>query len=203
MSATNPVVQQSQRGLMVVVSGPAGVGKDTLLERIQSAWPRLKRVVTYTTRPPAEGERHGVDYLFVKEEEFKQLVQESAFLEHAVVHGNHYGTPRREAEAFREAGDDAALKIDVQGGLQIKEKNPDAVLMFIQPPDMGELEARMRKRGRDSEETIQLRLKNAWDEMAKIPFYDYLVTNDDIQRAVDAMRSILVAEKSRISRMKL
>lgn len=190
--------QAEQRGLLIVLSGPAGVGKDTLMEHWQMAAPTLRRVVTYTTRPQAEGERQGVDYFFVTEEEFKKLIDEGAFLEHAHVHGHWYGTPLHDMERMRDAGRDAVLIIDVQGGVQVKLKLSDAIMIFVQPPSIEELEARMRKRGRDTNENIQLRLNNAMQEMTYIPHYDYLITNDVLQRAVETLRCVLIAEKHRI-----
>lgn len=162
------------------------------------AAPDLRRVVTYTTRPQAAGERQGVDYFFVSEGEFKKLIDEGAFLEHAHVHGHWYGTPLHDMERMRDAGRDAVLIIDVQGGMQVKQKLSDAIMIFVQPPSIEELEARMRKRRRDTEENIQLRLKNAEEEMTYIPHYDYLITNDVLQRAVETLRCVLIAEKHRI-----
>jgi len=197
-STHGTALRAEQRGLLIVLSGPAGVGKDTLMEHWQMAAPTLRRVVTYTTRPQTEGERQGVDYFFVTEEEFKKLIDEGAFLEHAHVHGHWYGTPLHDMERMRDAGRDAVLIIDVQGGVQVKRKLADAIMIFVQPPSIEELEARMRKRGRDTNENIQLRLKNAMQEMTYIPQYDYLITNDILQRAVETLRCVLIAEKHRI-----
>lgn len=187
-----------ERGLLIVLSGPAGVGKDTLIERWQLVAPNLRRLVTYTTRPRTPGERHGLDYYFVGEEEFQQMVQEGAFLEHAQVHGHWYGTPLHEMRDWRERGYDVVLRIDVQGAMQVKQKFPEAVLIFVAPPSMEELEARLRKRGRDDEAAIQLRLENARREMEYIPQYDYCITNDDLNRALETLRCILIAERHRV-----
>ncbi len=189
---------EPKRGLLIVLSGPAGVGKDTLIERWQLVAPNLRRLVTYTTRPRTPGERHGLDYYFVSEQEFQQMVQEGAFLEYAHVHGHWYGTPLREMEEWRERGYDVVLRIDVQGAMQVKQRFPEAVLIFIAPPSMQELEARLRKRGRDDEEAIQLRLENARKEMEYIPEYDYCLTNDDLNRALETLRCILIAERHRV-----
>jgi guanylate kinase len=191
-------VANRERGLLIVLSGPAGVGKDTLIERWQLVAPNLRRLVTYTTRPRTPGERHGLDYYFVSEEEFQQMVQEAAFLEHAQVHGHWYGTPLREMRDWRERGYDVVLRIDVQGAMQVKQKFPEAVLIFVAPPSMEELEARLRKRGRDDEAAIQLRLENARREMEYIPQYDYCITNDDLNRALETLRCILIAERHRV-----
>ncbi len=187
-----------ERGLLIVLSGPAGVGKDTLIERWQLVAPNLRRLVTYTTRPRAPGERHGLDYYFVSEEEFQQLIEQGAFLEYAQVHGHWYGTPLREMQEWRERGYDVVLRIDVQGGMQVKQRFPEAVLIFVSPPSLEELEARLRKRGRDDENAIRLRLENARKEMEYIPQYDYCITNDDLNRALETLRCILIAERHRI-----
>jgi guanylate kinase len=186
------------RGLLIVLSGPAGVGKDTLIEQWQLVAPNVRRLVTYTTRPQALTERHGLDYYFVTEEEFEVLRERGAFIEYAQVHGNWYGTPRREMEDLREAGRDVVLRIDVQGAMQVRQQYPEAILIFVAPPSLQELEQRLRRRGRDDEESIQLRLMNARDEMEYIPRYDYLVINDDLNRALETLRCVLIAERHRV-----
>ncbi|MCW5934724.1 MAG: guanylate kinase [Fimbriimonadia bacterium] len=189
---------QTERGLLIVFSGPAGAGKDTLLDKWMESVPSVRRLVTYTTRAAASSEKHGIDYFFVSEEEFKEMIEESAFLEYAQVHGNWYGTPLRDIEKMRDNGRDVVLKIDVQGAAQVIEKLKDAIMIFIQAPSITELATRLRKRGRDTEEDIQLRLANAEKEMEYIPLYHYLVTNDDVGRAVETLRCIRIAEKHRI-----
>ncbi|GIV08051.1 MAG: guanylate kinase [Fimbriimonadales bacterium] len=191
------------RGLLIVLSGPAGVGKDTLIEQWQLVAPNVRRLVTYTTRPQAINERHGLDYYFVTEEEFQALREEGAFLEYAEVHGNWYGTPRREMEALRDAGRDVVLRIDVQGAMQVRQQFPEAILIFIAPPSIEELEQRLRRRARDDEEAIQLRLMNAREEMEYIPRYDYLIINDDLNRALETLRCVIIAERHRIRNLKL
>ncbi|OYT69618.1 MAG: guanylate kinase [Armatimonadetes bacterium JP3_11] len=186
------------RGLLIVLSGPAGVGKDTLIEQWQLVAPNVRRLVTYTTRPQAINERHGLDYYFVTEAEFHALREEGAFLEYAEVHGNWYGTPRREMESLRDAGRDVVLRIDVQGAMQVRQQFPEAILIFVAPPSLQELEQRLRRRGRDDEEAIQLRLMNARAEMEYIPQYDYLIINDDLNRALETLRCILIAERHRV-----
>lgn len=191
-------LEMPTQGLLIVLSGPAGVGKDTLIEQWQLVAPNVRRLITYTTRPQTKMERHGLDYYFVSEEEFQQMVEEGAFLEYAHVHGNWYGTPLHKMEELRRAGRDVVLRIDVQGAMQVRQKFPEAVLIFVAPPSLEELERRLRKRGRDSEEAIQLRLENARREMEYIPQYDYVVVNDDINRALETLRCILIAERHRV-----
>lgn len=194
----NTILKPPTRGLLIVLSGPAGVGKDTLIEQWQLVAPTVRRLITYTTRPQTRMERHGLDYYFVTEEEFQQMIAQGAFLEYANVHGNWYGTPLHKMEELRNAGRDVVLRIDVQGAMQVREKFPEAVLIFVAPPSLEELERRLRKRGRDSEEAIQLRLENARREMEYIPRYDYVVVNDDINRALETLRCILIAERHRV-----
>jgi len=189
--------------LLIVLSGPAGVGKDTLIDQWQMVAPNVRRLVTYTTRPQARTERHGLDYYFVTEEEFKAMIAEGAFLEYAEVHGNWYGTPLQKMEELRDAGRDVVLRIDVQGAMQVRERYPEAILIFVAPPSLEELEKRLRKRGRDDEEAIQLRLQNAREEMEYIPQYDYLIVNDDLNRALETLRCILIAERHRVNRLRM
>lgn len=191
------------RGLLIVLSGPAGVGKDTLIEQWQLVAPNLRRLVTYTTRRQALHERHGLDYYFVTEEEFHALREQGAFIECAEVHGNWYGTPRFAMEELRNAGRDVVLRIDVQGAMQVRQKYPEAVLIFVAPPSLEELEQRLRRRGRDDEEAIRVRLLNAREEMKYIPQYDYLVINDDLNRALETLRCILIAERHRVRNLVL
>jgi len=186
------------RGLLIVLSGPAGVGKDTLIEQWQLVAPNVRRLITYTTRPQTQKERHGLDYYFVSEEEFQRLIAEGAFLEYANVHGNWYGTPLHKMEELRNAGRDVVLRIDVQGAMQVRQRFPEAILIFIVPPSLEELERRLRKRGRDTEDAIQLRLENARCEMEYVPQYDYVIVNDDLNRSLETLRCILIAERHKV-----
>lgn len=184
--------------MLIVLSGPSGVGKDTLLQRLGEVCPRIERCVTYTTRAPRPGEVPGVDYNFVTIEEFKRMIEAGDFLEHAQVHLDLYGTPLRSVIEIREDGNDAILKIDVQGGLTVRQKVPDAIMIFVAPPSVEELERRLRARYTDSEEAMIKRLKDARKEIEQIPMYDYLVINDEVESAVDKLRCIVTAERSRV-----
>lgn len=190
-------------GLLLVVSGPSAVGKDTVLDALLScpdpalAAP-LRKCVTTTTRPPRLLERDGIDYSFVNATEFNALVAQDALLEYAEVHGNYYGTPRAYVARERAAGTDVILKIDVQGGRAVKQKMPDAVLVFLQPPSLEELERRLRGRATENDDEIARRLLNARREMAQRRHYDYAVTNDSVDEAVDTIRAIVRAEHCRI-----
>ena len=199
----NVAWQSEATGLLLVVSGPSAVGKDTVLDALLSLPPGdlpgpIKKCVTTTTRPPRPQEVDGVDYLFVSAAQFNALVAADALLEYAEVHNNYYGTPRAYVATERATGTDVILKIDVQGGRAVKQKMPDAVLIFLQPPSLEELERRLRGRATENEEDIARRLLNARREMAQRPHYDYAVTNDTVEEAVDTIRAILRAEHCRI-----
>jgi len=190
-------------GLLLVVSGPSAVGKDTVLDALllvpDARLPySIKKCVTTTTRPPRAGEADGRDYNFVSAAQFNALVARDELLEYAEVHNNYYGTPRTYVDAARKQGVDVILKIDVQGGRAVKQKMPDAVLIFLQPPSLEELERRLRGRATENEEDIARRLLNARKEMAQRPHYDYAVTNDAVDDAVDTIVAILRAEHCRI-----
>ena len=190
-------------GLLLVVSGPSAVGKDTVLDALmavpEGTLPTpVQKCVTTTTREPRLMETDGVDYRFVSAARFNELVARDELLEYAEVHNNYYGTPRAEVAAARARGVDVILKIDVQGGRAVKQKMPDAVLIFLQPPSLEELERRLRGRATESEDDIARRLLNARREMAQRPHYDYAVTNDAVEDAVDTIVAILRAEHCRI-----
>jgi len=178
-------------GKIVILSGPSGVGKDSVLERWKSADPKVVRVVAYCTRAPRAGEQDGVDYHFCSREEFMRMANAGDFLEYKEVHGNLYATPLKDMEALLAEGKIAVLKIDVQGALTVMEKRPDVLSIFLLPPSLDELERRIRSRGTDDEATIQKRLKNAHDELAVADRYQYRVVNDDIDRAVAEIMEIV------------
>jgi guanylate kinase len=194
-------------GLLLVVSGPSAVGKDTVLDALLSRpdLPRpVQKCVTTTTRAPRpkEGgsgmEVDGVDYHFVTPAHFNEMVAQDELLEYAEYADNYYGTPRAWVAERRTQGIDVILKIEVQGGLIVREKAADAVLIFLQPPSLEELERRLRHRRTDSEDQIAKRLLHARKEMAQRPHYDYAVTNENVEEAVGAIRAILSAEHCRI-----
>lgn len=193
-------------GLLVVVSGPSAVGKDTVLDALLSApgLPgRVQKCVTATTRAPRpkEGggmEQDGVDYHFVSAARFNEMVARDELLEYAEYADNYYGTPRAWVADRRAEGADIILKIEVQGGMIVKQKAHDAVLVFLQPPSLEELERRLRHRRTDSDDQIAKRLLHARKELDYRPHYDYAVTNDVIPNTVDTIRAILLAEHCRI-----
>jgi guanylate kinase len=188
----------NRRGRLIVLSGPSGVGKGTVLRAVLDICPNTERAITCTTREPGPGEVDGVDYCFLTEEEFRRKIDEGYFLEYAQVHLNLYGTPLESVHKILDQGKTALLEIDVQGGLTVKGKMPDAVMVFVAPPSYEELERRLRDRKRDSEESILKRLENARKEIEQIPRYEYLVLNDEIESAVDRLRAIILAEDSKV-----
>jgi len=181
-----------------VLSGPSGVGKDALLSRVLGTVPGLTRSVSATTRPPRPHEVNGADYHFISRTEFGRAIAENRFFEYAEYANNFYGTLRSTVEEQRARGLDVILKIEVQGAKKVRELAPDAILIFVQPPSMEELERRLHTRDTDSESRIQERLAVARMEMEHIPLYDYLVVNDVLEITADALRAIVIAERHRI-----
>ena len=179
------------KGKLIILSGPSGVGKDTVLQSWQKANQKVQKVVSYTTRQPRAGEVEGEDYHFITHEAFEQLIKQNAFLEHKEVYGHYYGTPLHDMEELLNSGKFAVLKIDVQGALESIKKRPDAMTIFLLPPSFEELEHRIRSRGADSEEDIKKRLsKTSW-ELSQSSHYQYQVVNDTIDQAVARLEEIL------------
>lgn len=186
-----------KRGILMVLSGCSGVGKGTVIAALRQQRPDLHYSVSVTTRAPREGEVEGKSYYFRTREEFDRMVAEGAFLEHATYASNSYGTPEAVLEEQLAAGHDVLVEIEVQGALQIQKKRKDAVLVFLVPPSFEELERRLRGRGTEDEETILRRMSIARNELAQADRYDYRVMNDQVEKAVDRISAILLAEKCR------
>lgn len=189
-----------EKGLLIVISGPSGVGKGTIIKQIFKEQPNLTYSVSVTSRYPREGEVDGVNYFFIKPEKFLEMVENNEFLEWAKVYSNYYGTPRKFVEQALEQGKNVVLEIDIQGSLQVQKSFPQAVFIFILPPSLAELESRIRGRGTDEETQILERLGLVQDELKYLPYYDYGVVNDQLKLAVDKIKAIIIAEKCRISR---
>lgn len=192
----------SDRGLLIVLSGPSGAGKGTICSRLRAEMPNLTYSVSMTTRQPRVGEVEGVNYFFRDKEEFEELLKEDAFLEYAKVYDNYYGTPKKHVMDLLNQGKSVLLEIDIQGAMQVKERYSDAIFIYIVPPSLTELSARLRGRATDSEEVIDKRLSLACSELALAHRYDYIVVNDDLDEATEKTASILRAESCKISRNK-
>jgi guanylate kinase len=189
-------------GELFIVSAPSGAGKTTLVRRVIANVPALVESVSYASRAIRPGEQPGLDYNFISRAEFEAMIARGEFLEWADVFGNLYGTRALDTGALLDTGEDVVLVIDVQGARQVRQARPDAVSIFVTPPSFAALEARLRGRGQDGEEVIQRRLAAARVEMAAIDEYDYIVVNDDLESAVDRLRSIVVARRARRKRQR-
>lgn len=191
----------NNRGLLIVLSGPSGVGKGTVRKALFNLeGHNLVYSVSMTTRKPRCGEVEGSDYFFVSRDEFEERIQNGKMLEYAEFVGNYYGTPVDEVEKQLEEGNEVVLEIEVQGALQVREKMTDAVFIFIAPPSMDALYARLKKRGTEPEEVIKERIEKAKRELGLAYKYDYIVVNDDVNNAADRIMAIIRAEHAKTER---
>ena len=198
MSKKDP---QNLEGLYIVVSAPSGTGKTSILREVLRMCPNLLFSVSYTTRPRRPGEKDGKDYYFVSEEAFKNKLERGEFAEWEENYGFLYGTSSKTMKEFLQKGFDLVLDIDWRGAKTLKKNYPGGVFVFILPPSTGELEKRLRGREGESKQNINKRLAKALDEIKEIVWYDYLILNDHLETAVDTLRSIYVAEKSKRERL--
>ncbi len=192
-------------GLLFVLSGPSGVGKDAVMAKLRQDGFSLNFGVTATTRRQRLGEVQGKDYFFVSEQEFDRMIAQDELLEWAHVHCHRYGVPRSSVRQFIEGGQDVLLRVDVQGAAAIRSKVPLAVLIFLAPPSMESLIARLTQRGTETPDELATRIANAYDEMNRLPEFDYEVVNPDggLEEAVDKVRAIVVAERCRVKRRRV
>jgi len=186
--------------LLIVLSGPSGVGKDALLRKMKEQKYPFHYVVTVTSRPRRERERDGVDYRFVSQREFQQMIDNGELLEWANVYGNYYGVPRKEISQALSKGRDVIVKVDVQGAATIKKILPQAVSIFLRPPSMEELERRLRQRHSESAKDLALRLRKAEEEMKSLPLFDHVLTSyqGKLDEAISQIQSIVAAEKRQV-----
>jgi guanylate kinase len=189
------------KGLLLVISGPSGAGKGTICKEL------VKRddfwlSVSATTRNPREGEVEGKNYYFLAKETFLERIEQKDFLEYAEVYGNYYGTPKSKVIEKLDAGIDVILEIDIQGALKVKETYPEGIFIFILPPSMEELKNRIIKRGSETPESLMTRFKSAYKEINYVSKYNYAVVNDELDKAVNKIRSIVIAEKCSVERIK-
>jgi guanylate kinase len=190
-----------KRGDLFVISGPSGVGKTVLCHRLLKQVPGISFSVSYTTRIPREGERDGIDYHFITHERFKEQVSAGAFLEWAEIYGESYGTGRSEVLSRLESGEDILLDIDVQGARQVRRSFPDSILIFVLPPSWSVLEARLKGRGTEDPSRLRLRMSKARSELETVHEYDFAVINADLLRATEDLKSIVLAQRCRTSRV--
>ena len=191
---------ENRKGMLLVVSGASGTGKGTLLERLLKDDPSCAFSVSVTTREPRENEIPDVHYHFISDEEYDKLLEEDAFLEHADVHTARYGTLKSEVFDRMERGQNVVLDIDVQGALQVMERCPECVSLFILPPSFTELRRRLEGRGTETQDKIEIRLRNAREEVKLVNRYQYVIVNDDLDTAVAHLECIVNAEKLRTTR---
>jgi guanylate kinase len=186
------------KGLLIVLSGPSGVGKGTVGNALRMRLPQLTYSVSATTRQPRQGEENGVNYFFKTREQFLEMIEKDELLEYAEYVGNYYGTPRDFVEQTLEQGKDIFLEIEVQGALKVREKFPEGIFIFLLPPSLDELKDRIRGRGTETQATIDHRMSVAVDEMNLMQHYDYAVVNDEIDLACKRIESIIIAEHCKI-----
>ncbi|WP_366936033.1 guanylate kinase [uncultured Phascolarctobacterium sp.] len=188
------------KGVLLVVSGPSGAGKGTICQMLREKLPDLGYSISVTTRQPRNGEVDGVNYFFKTVPQVKEMIERGELLEYAEVYGNYYGTPRQYVMEQLQSGRDVLLEIDIQGALQIKKRFPEGVFVFIVPPSLDELSARIYKRGTDSEDVIQRRMASAASELTYAAEYDYIIVNDIAEKAAQKVLTIMEAERYRVAR---
>ncbi len=192
-----------QEGLLLVVSGPSGAGKGTVCKALQQKCNDLKYSISMTTRQPRVGETHGINYFFSSVESFQQMIEKGELLEWAKVYDNYYGTPKDFVIETLKQGQDVILEIDVEGAKQVFNTFPNGVFIFLLPPSMEELANRIYKRGTDTKEVIEKRLAAAQSEIDQLNNYNYVVLNDEVDRAVQKIQAIITAEKCKVNRNKV
>ncbi len=190
------------KGLLIVLSGPSGSGKDTVLAQLKERELNMKQSISMTTRAMRQGETDGVDYYFTDVETFEKNIEEGYFLEYVKYGDNYYGTPKKKIEELIEEGYNVFLKIEVEGAKNVRDAFPQAVSIFIAPPSLEVLQNRLKGRGTESEETYLKRLEIAQEELSRSKEYDYVVINDELSKCTDDICAIITAEKSRFSNMK-
>lgn len=191
-----------EKGLLIVLSGPSGVGKGTVRKAIFSEKNNnFEYSISMTTRKPREGEVDGVDYFFTTREKFEKMIEEGKLLEYTEFVGNYYGTPIDYVNETLNKGKDVFLEIEVQGAKQVREKFPDGLFIFLVPPSLNELKSRIKTRGTESDEVIDSRMNVAKEEIEMMHLYDYVVENDKVENAVERIKAIIIAEHHRIERV--
>ena len=191
-----------RKGLLLVVSGPSGAGKGTICKSILEQNDHIKLSISATTRKPRTGEVHGVNYFFIDKEEFKKMIEQGEFLEYAQIYDNFYGTPKSAIMETLEKGQDVILEIEMQGARQVKEVYPEGIFVFVLPPSLEELKNRIVGRGTETAEEIEKRFSCAFEEIKQIDDYDYFIVNQDVEKSVKELESIISSEKNKVTRYK-
>ena len=191
-----------RKGLLLVVSGPTGAGKGTICKSILEKNDHIKLSISATTRKPRTGEVHGVNYFFIEKEEFKTMIEQGEFLEYAQIYDNFYGTPKAAIMETLEKGQDVILEIEMQGARQVKEVYPEGIFVFVLPPSLKELKNRIVGRGTETAEEIEKRFSCAFEEIKQIDDYDYFIVNQDVEKSVKELESIISSEKNKVTRYK-
>ena len=196
------ILKEKTRGSLVVISGPSGCGKGTIIEQyMKNNRDHTWLSISCTSRDMRPGDKEGENYYFLTRKEFEDMIKKGEFLEYAEYNGNYYGTPKEYIENRLAAGTDVVLEIEVQGALKVKELIPESICIFVMPPSMKELKNRLVGRGTESKDKILGRFKTAYKEINEVSKYNYVVTNDEVDKAVDKIRAILVSEKCRVDRI--
>ncbi len=195
------IIKTNENGNIIVISGPSGTGKDTIVKEVVKRNKNIWLSVSMTSRPMRKGEKQGVDYFFVSEDEFKEKIKNDVFLEYANYNNTYYGTPRDKIREKINSGIDVILIIEIQGALKIKELIPDAIFIFILPPNMQELKKRLISRKTENKEQIIKRFQTAYKEINEVTKYNYVVTNDDLEDAINKVNAILLSEHCRVDRI--
>lgn len=195
------IVKTKEQGNLIVISAPSGAGKGSVISRLLEREPNLWLSISMTSRQIRDNDIPGVTYYFVTKEEFEQKIKEGTFLEYATYNGNYYGTPRDKIREKLDEGKDVILEIEIQGALKVKELVPDAIFIFILPPSMKELRRRLVNRGTDSMEKILDRFQTAYKEINEVTKYNYVVINDELDKAVEKVHAILLSERCRVDRI--
>ena len=196
----NQCPNESMNGILFIISSPSGGGKGTLIREVLRTVPNIGYSVSFTTREARDGEKNGKHYFFVSKEEFENRIRQGEFLEFAEVHGNYYGTSKLEVERETAIGRDIILEIDVQGAELVKKQMSEAVGIFILPPSYEVLKTRLTLRNTESDETLALRLKNAASEVERYTEFDYIIVNDEIEKAILKLHSVIFAERVKTGR---
>ncbi len=190
----------SEKGLLIVISGPSGAGKGSICDKFIKDNPNIALSISATTRLPRKGEKEGLNYYYKSRKEFENMIENSELLEWACFCGNYYGTPKEYVDRLLKQGKDVVLEIEVQGALKVKEQYPEGVYVFVLPPSIQELKKRIINRATESEESIKRRLKTAQLEFVHIERYNYIIVNEQLDKAVITLEAIVKAEKSKVER---